>query len=472
VITGAGLAGAKTAEALRDQGFDGQIVLVGEETHRPYERPPLSKGYLIGKAEGDSLHVHEESWYAEHQVDLQLGVAVTGIDRARHEVRLANGSLIGYDKLLLATGSRPRPLPVPGADAEGVRYLRRIDDSDRIKESLATSSHLVVIGAGWIGLEVTAAARQAGVEVTVLESADLPLLRVLGPESARVFADLHAHHGVDLRFGVMVGEITSADGKATGVRLVDGTVIRADAVVVGIGASPNVQLAEDAGLEVDNGIVVDAALRTNDPDIFAAGDAANAFHPVLHRHIRVEHWANALNQPATAAAAMLGHDVSYEELPYFYTDQYDLGMEYVGYVEPNGYDQVVFRGDVIAREFIAFWLKDSKVLAGMNVNVWDVTDPIKALIRTGTAVDTDRLADVTEPLEQLVRGWQGHPARRFPPPDQCELSALTGPSVVGGLDATTPPCSTEQRFTLLSRDALCQAERRSATRGRADDGCG
>jgi 3-phenylpropionate/trans-cinnamate dioxygenase ferredoxin reductase subunit len=392
VIVGGGLAGAKAAEALRARGFDGQLTLIGEETHLPYERPPLSKDYLAGKTSLDSVFVHDAHWYAEHGVDLRLGVAATAIDRAGRQVALADGSAVGYDKLLLATGASPRRL----AHADGVHYLRTISDCERIRDILATASHLAVIGGGWIGLEVTAAARQAGLRVTVLETLELPLLRVLGGEMARVFADLHTAHGVDLRLGVSIREI---DGR--GVRLADGTEIEADAVVAGIGAIPNTQLAERAGLEVRDGVVTNASLTTSDPDIFAAGDVARAFHPLLGRHLRVEHWANALNSPATAAAAMLGEQATYQELPYFYTDQYDLGMEYVGHVGPDGYDRLVVRGDVTAREFIAFWLSGGRVQAGMNVNVWGVTDPIKALIRSGRLVDADALADPDTPLDQV-----------------------------------------------------------------------
>jgi 3-phenylpropionate/trans-cinnamate dioxygenase ferredoxin reductase subunit len=392
VIVGAGLAAAKAAEALRARGFDGQLTLIGEETHLPYERPPLSKDYLAGKTGLDSVFVHDADWYAGHGVDLRLGVAATAIDRAGRQVALADGSAVGYDKLLLATGASPRRL----AHADGVHYLRTISDCERIRDILATASHLAVIGGGWIGLEVTAAARQAGLRVTVLETLELPLLRVLGGEMARVFADLHTAHGVDLRLGVSIREI---DGR--GVRLADGTEIEADAVVAGIGAIPNTQLAERAGLEVRDGVVTNASLTTSDPDIFAAGDVARAFHPLLGRHLRVEHWANALNSPATAAAAMLGEQATYQELPYFYTDQYDLGMEYVGHVGPDGYDRLVVRGDVTAREFIAFWLSGGRVQAGMNVNVWGVTDPIKALIRSGRLVDADALADPDTPLDQV-----------------------------------------------------------------------
>jgi 3-phenylpropionate/trans-cinnamate dioxygenase ferredoxin reductase subunit len=402
VIVGASLAGAKAAETLRDEGFAGPIVLIGQEPERPYERPPLSKGYLLGKDEKSSIYVHDEGWYGEHDVDLRLSTEAVGIDRAAHRVHLADGGHLDYAKLLLATGSSPRVLPVPGVDADGVHYLRRVEDSERLRDTIAAVSRFAVIGAGWIGLEVTAAARNAGVEVTVLEALDLPLLRVLGPEVARVFADLHVAHGVDFRFGVTVEEIISDAGRATGVRLADGTVIDADAVLVGIGAIPDIELARQAGLDVHNGVIVDSSLRSSDPDIFAVGDIARAFNPLLGRHIRVEHWANALNQPAVAAAGMLDRAASYAEPPYFYTDQYDLGMEYLGYVEPDDYDRVVFRGDVGAREFIAFWLADNRILAGMNVNVWDVTDQIKALIRAGRPVNPTRLANPEIPLDQLA----------------------------------------------------------------------
>jgi len=402
VIVGAGLAGAKAAEALRKQGFDGRLVMLGAEHHAPYERPPLSKDYLMGKIPREKVFAHAHHWYTEHQVELRSGQRVTGLDRDTSEVRLVDGSVVSYDKLLLTTGASPRQLQVPGAGAVGVHYLRTLDDSDVLRATLATASRLVVIGAGWIGLEVAAAARLAGVDVTVVETAELPLLRVLGPEVAQVFADLHLAHDVEFRFKAALAEIITDNGVATGVRLGDGTTIAADAVLVAVGAGPNVQLAETVGLHVDNGIVVDAALRTSDPNIFAAGDVASAFHPLYGRHIRVEHWANARQQPKAAAASMLGKDASYDELPYFYTDQYDLGMEYVGFVEPGGYDRVVFRGDVAGREFIAFWLSNDRVVAGMNVNVWDVVEPIKALIRSRAAIPASRLADAAIALTDLV----------------------------------------------------------------------
>jgi 3-phenylpropionate/trans-cinnamate dioxygenase ferredoxin reductase subunit len=403
VIVGASLAGAKAAETLRAEQFSGPVVLIGTEDELPYERPPLSKDYLLGNAERDKIYVHPEDWYAGHDVDLRRGVTVTGIDRAAHAVTLGDGSQLPYAKLLLTTGSAPRRLPVPGADLGGVLYLRTAADSDRLKDAFTSGARIVVIGAGWIGLEATAAARAAGADVIVLETAELPLLRVLGREVAEVFAGLHRENGVDLRFGVQVAEVTGSGGKVSGVRLADGTQIPADTVVVGVGISPRVGLAEQAGLDVDNGVQVDAGLRTSDPDVFAAGDVANAFHPLLGKHIRVEHWANAVNQPQTAAKSMLGQDVAFDRVPYFFTDQYDLGMEYSGYVEPGGYAQVVFRGDVPGREFVAFWLDGAgRVLAGMNVNVWDVNEDVQALVRSGRPVDPAALRDPGRPLDSLA----------------------------------------------------------------------
>ncbi len=404
VVVGAGLAGARAVDALRAKGFGGRLVLIGDEAERPYERPPLSKGYLNGVDERDSVFVHPAEWYDDHQVDLRLWTTVTAIDRTSRHVEIATGEPIRYDKLLLATGSRPRLWPGLAENMAGVHYLRRIGQSDVLKATIAASRSLVVIGAGWIGLEIAAAARTAGVAVTVVESADLPLLRVLGPEVAQVFADLHREHEVDLRLGVQIAEIVVTDERATGVRLSDGVLISADAIVIGIGAIPNTELAGTAGLDVDNGVLVDAGLTSSDPDVYAAGDIANAEHPLLGRRIRVEHWANADRQPAIAAGSMLGESAGYDELPYFYTDQYDLGMEYLGYVEPGSYDRVVFRGDVPGREFIAFWTLGGRVLAGMNVNVWDVQDDIKRLVTAGYQgrdVDLSKLADPSVPLADL-----------------------------------------------------------------------
>lgn len=400
VIVGGGLAGAKGAEALRERGFQGSIVLLGSEEHLPYERPPLSKGYLKTGEGLDEAFVHAHEWYAAHDVEVRTGTTVTAVDRAAHEVVTAEGERTAYDRLLLATGSSPRTLALPGHDLGGVLSLRTIEDSDRIRALMQPGARLVFVGGGWIGLEVASAAREAGADVVVLESLELPLVRVLGVQVAKVFADLHREHGVDLRTSVTIEEIVGSDGAASGVRLADGAVVPADAVVVGIGAAPNVGLAEAAGLAVDNGVTADAVGRTSDPDIFVAGDLANVEHPFLGQRVRVEHWANALNQPDVVAAAMLDQDGPEPELPYFFTDQYDLGMEYHGLGGPD--DEVVVRGSLADREFVAFWLREGRVVAGMNVNVWDVGDAVKALIRSRAVVDRDQLADPAVPLDGLL----------------------------------------------------------------------
>jgi NADPH-dependent 2,4-dienoyl-CoA reductase/sulfur reductase-like enzyme len=394
VVVGAGLTAAKAVEELRESGFGGEIVVYGDESHLPYERPPLSKGYLLGNDELDSAFVHDKGWYDEHHVELRLATPVTGLDAASHMVR-AGDTQQSYDKLLLATGASPRHLALADDSGAPVAYLRTIEDSERLKSTFTEGRRIAIIGGGWIGLEVAAAAREAGADVTVLESLELPLLRVLGPEVAEVFAALHRAHGVDLRTSVEVTSIEGDNDHAV-VRLRDGSSIEADLVVVGVGVSPNTALAEDAGLATDNGIVVDARLRTSNADVFAAGDVANAAHPLLGRSLRVEHWDNAIEQGKAVAHSMLGEDVSYDHLPYFFTDQYDLGSEYVGNVGPDGYDDMVLRGDTEGNMFTAFWLRDGKVLAGMQVNDWDATDAIREIV--GTSVDPARLRDESVPL--------------------------------------------------------------------------
>jgi 3-phenylpropionate/trans-cinnamate dioxygenase ferredoxin reductase component len=402
VIIGGGLGGAKAAEALREKGFDGHITVCAEEEHLPYERPPLSKEFLAGKKSLSDFTVHDSAWYRENEIDLRLSTRAASVDRAAHTVELPDKTTIRYDKLLLATGSRSRRLPIAGSDAAGVHYLRTFDDASALNSALVEGSSLAVVGAGWIGLEVAASARQRDVNVTVVETTKLPLIGALGEEVGTVFATLHREHGVDLRLQSQVEEITTADGKATGLRLGDGSKVAADAVLVAVGAQPNVELADRAGLSMDDGgVLVDVSLRTSDPDVYAVGDIAAAEHPLFDGRIRTEHWANALKQPAVAAAGMLGEQAEYTELPYFFTDQYDLGMEYAGHAPT--YDRVVFRGDVEGREFVAFWLDaGNRVLAGMNVNIWDVLDDVKSLIRSKSAVDPGKLADPKAPLGELV----------------------------------------------------------------------
>lgn len=402
VIVGGGLAGAKAAETLREEGFDGKVVLLTEEAERPYERPPLSKGYLLGSDERETAFVHPADWYAEHDVDLRLEAKVTAIHTDEHEVELDGGERIGYDKLLLATGSRPRRLDVPGADLGDVRYLRELPDADHLRDVLDEGHRVAVVGGGWIGLEVAAAARTHGAEVTLIEMADLPLQGVLGEEVASVFADLHREHGVELLLGAAVREIVGDGDRVVALVTSDGREVMADTVVVGIGITPRVELAEAAGLAVDNGVRVDASLRTSDPDVFAAGDVANVDHPLLGERVRVEHWANALDGGPAAARSMLGQEVSYDRLPFFFTDQYDLGMEYIGHAPPGGYDQVVLRGDVPGRAFQAVWLRDGRAVAGMHVNLWDEgIAPLEELVRSGRELDADKLRDAEIPLAEV-----------------------------------------------------------------------
>jgi len=402
VIIGGGLAGAKAVEALRVNDFDGQIILFADETQLPYERPPLSKEYLAGKKSLADFTVHDSQWYDDHHIEVRLDSPVSALNVDAHTVGLADGTEVSYEKLLLATGSASRRPPIPGSDADGVHYLRSYDDAAALNSALTEGTSLAVVGAGWIGLEVAAAARQRNVDVTVVEAAKQPLLAALGETVGEVFATLHRDHGVDLRLEAQVEEITVAGGAATGLRLRDGSTVAADAVLVAVGAKPNIELAEQAGLSMgDGGVLVDASLRTSDPDIYAVGDIAAAEHPLFGGRIRTEHWANALKQPAVAAVGMLGKPGEYAELPYFFTDQYDLGMEYVGHA-PH-FDRVVFRGDVAGREFVAFWLDDAnRVLAGMNVNIWDVLDDVKALIKSQSPVDPDKLADPQSPLPDLL----------------------------------------------------------------------
>jgi 3-phenylpropionate/trans-cinnamate dioxygenase ferredoxin reductase component len=402
VIIGGGLAGAKAVEALRDNGFDGHLTLLAAEEHLPYERPPLSKEYLAGKKSLTDFTVHNSDWYCDNHIDLRLGFRASSLDAAEHSVVLHDDTVVAYDKLLLATGSSSRRPPIPGSEADGVHYLRTYEDAVALNSVLTEGSSLAVVGAGWIGLEVTASARERGVEVTVVEAAKQPLVAALGEEVGEVFADLHRDHGVDLRLEAQVEEITTNGGRAGGLKLRDGSAVAADAVLVAVGAQPNIGLAEQAGLSMgDGGVLVDASLRTSDPDIYAVGDIAAAEHPLFGTRIRTEHWANALKQPAVAVAGMLGTPGEYSELPYFFSDQYDLGMEYAGHAP--SFERVVFRGDVAGREFVAFWLDgDSRVLAGMNVNVWDVLDDVKALIRSKAPVDAGKLADPQAPLGDLV----------------------------------------------------------------------
>ncbi|MFD4420614.1 NAD(P)/FAD-dependent oxidoreductase [Agromyces sp. NPDC058484] len=402
VIVGGGLAGARAAEAARQAGHAGRLVIVAAEDAMPYIRPPLSKEFLAG-GERTAVDVHPAEWYDEHRVEVLRGRRVTALDPAAHAVTLDGDDTLRYDRLLLATGASPRGFRGPGADLDGVHLLRTVDDSVALRDALAPGGRrVVIIGAGWIGLEVASAARGYGDEVVVLGRETVPLNAAIGDSAGEVFAALHREHGVDLRMETAVAGIVGEAGRVTGVELDGGDTVPADVVVIGIGAIPETGLAEAAGLDVDDGVMTDAAFRTSAADILAVGDVANVFHPVLGRRIRIEHWANAENAGKAAGRSLAGEPVDYDEIPYFYTDQYDLGMEYSGYGVLAAGVEPLFRGDRDGREFIAFWLAGDRVVAGMNVNVWDVNESVQRLIRSKAVVDPARLVDMSVPLEELV----------------------------------------------------------------------
>jgi 3-phenylpropionate/trans-cinnamate dioxygenase ferredoxin reductase subunit len=406
VIVGASLAGATAAETLRSEGFTGELVLIGSENELPYERPPLSKGVLLGKDEPVSAQLHDQQWYDDHSIDLRLGTTATALDTAAKTVTTDDGRTTPYDELLIATGSRVRRLDVPGGDLPGIHYLRTAADSQALTDAYASKPRVVVVGAGWIGLESASAARERGCEVTVIEPQSTALASVLGEQVGELFAELHRRHGVRLLFGTGV-EGFEGTGKVTGVRTSSGEVVPAELVVVGVGVQPNTELAAEAGIEVapredGSGIVTGPDLKTSAPGVFAAGDVVRWDHPLLGRSVRVEHWSNAKDSGAAAAKAMLGQDVAHDAIPFFFTDQYDLGMEYAGDVPRGTSYQVVLRGDPASGAYLAFWLDDDRhVLAGMHVNTWGAIDGIQDLIRSGRTVDADKLADPSVELGEV-----------------------------------------------------------------------
>lgn len=399
VIVGAGMAGALAVETLREEGFEGEVVLIGEEPDRPYERPPLSKDYLRGETEAEKVFVHPSDFYESHQIELITGRTVVALDPASGTIGMDSGDTLGYERLLLATGAESRHLPLPGSDLDGIFHLRSRSDSDRLREALQQSQSVVVVGGGWIGSEVAASARGMGVEVSLVEGAATPLAGIAGSELGRFFLDLHASKGVDLHMETSVAGFVG-DRTVEGVRTADGAVIPGDIVIVGAGAIPRLELAESGGLEVDGGFITDQFLETTVPGIYAAGDAAAAFHPLYDRHLRVEHWSNARHQGRVAARNMMGARVPYDRVPYFFSDQYDVGLEYSGH-RGHG-DELVIRGDLEKREFVALWTRDGVLTAGMNVNVWDVADGIQTLISSQSRVDSTELADPTVSFESLA----------------------------------------------------------------------
>lgn len=403
VLVGGGLASARAAETLRAEGYDGDVVVVTAEAHHPYERPPLSKDFLRAESDRDVVFPLADDWYDNHGVEVRAATLAVGLDAADHVLTFADGRTLRYSQCLLATGSSPRPLNVPGTDLSGVHYLRTLDDADRLSRvildcSLEGAGRVAVVGDGWIGLEVAASARTLGLDVTVLGRNSAPLAPVLGAEMAELFADVHAEHGTRLVRDTSVARLVGSESRVVGVELDDETEVDADIVVIGIGATPNVGLAEVAGLDLrpgtqGGGIAVDGTLRTSHQDVFAAGDVASVPSPHFGRPLRVEHWAAANDGGVHAARAMLGADAPYDKLPFFFSDQYDLGMEYTGWVDADrGYD-VVVAGSVRKRELVAFWVRDDRIVAGMAVNVWDQVDRIKDLIVGGHDVPRGELED-------------------------------------------------------------------------------
>ncbi|WP_457962939.1 FAD-dependent oxidoreductase [Arthrobacter sp. D1-29] len=407
VIVGAGLAGATAARTLRSEGHTGPVILVGSERHNPYIRPPLSKDYLLGKEGEDKAAVVPPGWYAENDVDLRLGVSVTGIRPDAGTVQLNDGTSLPYQSLLLATGAVPRTIPLPGSEFSGVTTFRTLDDSRRLRQLLDQGGkNVVMIGSGWIGMELAAAAATYGNNVTLLGREDVPLAAAIGPELGGFFRSLHQAHGVNFRLPASAHELTGTDGAVSAVVTDSGEVLPADVVVIAVGVVPDVGLAHTAGLKVENGILTDESLRTSVTGIFAAGDVANALHPFTGQHYRSEHWSNALTGGKVAARAMLGLDAVHSAIPYFYTDQFDVSMEYSGFPDLATGTKPVIRGSLEAKEFIAFWQRDSRVVAGMSVNWPRTSGPaqkvIKALITGRLQVARERLADASVGLDQML----------------------------------------------------------------------
>ena len=394
VIVGAGLAGAAAAAELRGRGFDGRLVMIGAERHPPYERPPLSKEYLRGE-QNEPVFARPAEWYEENSVELRLGTRVSSLDPSGPSVEIEGGDRIDADAVLLATGGSPRRLP--DAPEQGVLYLRAIEDSDRIRKAL-TGGRLVVVGAGFIGAEVAASARAKGVDVTVLEMAPVPLQRALGDEVGLIYGQIHRDHGVDLRTEEGVERIEAADGGVV-VRTSKGDAIEAEAVVVGVGIVPNADLAEAAGLAVSNGVDVDASCRTSAPGVFACGDVANHDHPLFGR-IRTEHFDNALKMGAHVAGAMLGREEPFADPHWFWSDQYDVNLQYAGFA--MSWDKVVIRGSLEERDGAAFYLNEGMLLAALGLNRGKDVRRAMKLIAARAAPDEDALADETVDLRTLI----------------------------------------------------------------------
>lgn len=396
VIIGGGLGGAHAAIGLRAGGYEGAITLVSAEDELPYDRTKLSKEYLQGKLSRDAIRLKPEQWWRDHDITLRLGVRATAIDRAARRVELEGGESLDYEWLVLASGSTSRALPIDGAGLPGVYMLRSLADADALRAALVPGQRLAIVGTGWIGLEVAWSATEAGMDVTAVAPVAIPLANLLGDEIGERFAAVHRRGGVDLRMNTGVQAIGERDGRAAFL-VTDGGEVSADAVVIAVGAALETELAERAGLAIDRGILTDRHLVTSDPHILAIGDIANAEHAVIEGRVRREHWDTAVRHGQLAASTILGTGAVFDWQPYFFTDQFDLGMEYIGNSAPD--DEVVYRGDPESGEYIAFWCRDGVVTAAMNVNIWDVNDALRALV--GRRVSADDLRDTSKALDQL-----------------------------------------------------------------------
>lgn len=401
VVIGAGMAGVCAARTLRKEGFEGRVTLLGADPAYPYDHVPLAKYYLRDEPGYHSVFIHDESFYPDRGIDLRRDAVVRAIDPAGHLVHLAGGEQLRYDKLLIATGSLNRRLDVPGADLDGIRQLRTLAEADRLKEAMAAGGRLVVVGSGFAGCEIASSARQLGLDVTLVGRDRLPMERVLGPATAQFYRDVHTSHGVRLCMETSAAQFSGGDGRVTSVLLTDGTHLPADLVVVAVGARPDVDLAAAAaGLAVENGILTDNLLATSAPDIYAAGDVANAPDPRTGRRLRVEHFATALAQGRTAARNMLGQGMAYDHVPFFFTDQYDVWMEYTGYPAPDV--EPVIRGDIASGEFVVFWVRERRLVAAMNINIRGIPELVRAAIAQRQPVDPAKLVDPSFDLADLA----------------------------------------------------------------------
>jgi 3-phenylpropionate/trans-cinnamate dioxygenase ferredoxin reductase subunit len=400
VIVGAGQAGSELATSLRQQGYADSVVLIGDEDLVPYRRPPLSKTYLSGEVTRESLFLKPRAVYEKHAIECRFGIGVESIDRAARSLRLYDGSVLMYDKLALTTGGRPRRLSVPGAERSNVHYIRTVADIDRLKQQFGEGKRLVIIGGGYIGLEAASVGIKKGLHVTVVEALPRVLARVTAPEISAFYERVHRGHGVDLRTGVGVHAL-EGDGDACAVVLADGTRLATDLVVIGVGLIPNTELAEAAGIEVSNGIVVDRYAVTSDPDIVAAGDCTNHDNVFLGRRLRLESVPNALEQARVAAASILGRPRVYDAVPWFWSDQYDLKLQMVGLSQ--GHDDLIVRGDMDANSFTAFYLKDGVVISADSVNRPQDFMLAKRLVAERAAVPPERLRDAAVPLKSLLQ---------------------------------------------------------------------